>query len=168
MVTEPERQPPTVYVDADACPVKEETYRVAGRNQLPVVLVANSWMRTPLESWIRLEVVKEGFDAADDWIVEAVSAHDIVVTADIPLAARLVEKRTSVLTPSGRELSEDNVSDALATRDLLTELRSGGVQTGGPAPMDKRARSRFLQELDRIVQRAKRSLRSAGNPLGRS
>ena len=110
-----------------------------------------------MERWIRLEVVKEGFDAADDWIVEAARKHDIVITSDIPLASRSVEKGAFVLTPTGKPLTEDNVADALATRDLLTELRSGGAVTGGPPPMDKQARSRFLQELDRIVQLAKRS-----------
>ncbi len=148
---------PHVYVDADACPVKEEIYRVAGRNGLSVTLVANSWMRTPFEKWIKLEVVKDGFDAADDWIVEAILSNDIVITSDIPLASRSVAKEAWVLTPSGKPLNEDNVADALATRDLLTELRSGGAITGGPAPMDKRKRSNFLQELDKIVQAAKRA-----------
>lgn len=148
-----------IYIDADACPVKEETYRVAGRNGLPVTLVSNSWMRVPPESWIKLEVVKEGFDAADDWIVENLESGDIVITSDIPLAARAVEREARVLTPAGKVLDEENVADALATRDLLTELRSGGMVTGGPAPMDKRARSRYLQELDKIVQSLKRQKR---------
>ena len=141
-----------IYVDADACPVKEEVYRVAGRCGIEVTLVANSWMRTPMERWIKLEVVKDGFDAADDWIVENLVAGDIVITSDIPLASRAVEGGARVLTPSGKPLTEENVADALATRDLLTELRSGGAITGGPPPMDQRARSRFLQELDRIIQ----------------
>ena len=148
-----------VYIDADACPVKDETYRVARRYGLHVTVVANSWMRTPMDDRIRIEVVGRDMDAADDWIAERVAAHDIVITADVPLAARCVEAGAHVLSPTGRPFTEDNVADALATRDLLTELRSGGVATGGPPPMSQRDRSRFLQELDKIVQQSKRRRR---------
>lgn len=140
-------------MDADACPVKEEIYRVAGRHGAQVTLVSNRWMRTPMESWIRLEVVSEGFDAADDWIVEHVRPGEIVITADVPLASRCVEAGALVLGPTGRPFTEDNVADALATRDLLAELRGGGMQTSGPAPMTDRDRSRFLQELENTLRR---------------
>ena len=146
-----------IYVDADACPVKEEIYRVAGRHGATVQLVSNSWMHTPIESWIRLEVVSAGFDAADDWIAEQVGPGDVVVTADVPLASRCVEAGALVLGPTGRAFTEENVADALATRDLLADLRSGGVQTSGPAAMTNRDRSRFLQELENTVRRAKAS-----------
>ena len=148
-----------VYIDADACPVKDETYRVARRYGLHVTVVANSWMRTPMDDRIRIEVVGRDMDAADDWIAERVAPNDIVITADVPLAARCVEAGALVLSPTGRPFTEDNVADALATRDLLTELRSGGVATGGPPPMSQRDRSRFLQELDKIVQQSKRRRR---------
>ena len=131
-----------IYIDADACPVKNEIYRVAGRYQLDVTLVANSWMRTPDEDWIKLEVVKNGFDAADDWIVDHVEPDDIVVTADIPLASRCLKNGSRVLGPTGKPFTEDNIGDILATRDLLSELRDGGQISGGPAPLQKRDRSR--------------------------
>ncbi|MEM8998069.1 MAG: YaiI/YqxD family protein [Acidobacteriota bacterium] len=143
-----------IYVDADACPVKDETYKVARRYQLEVVLVANSWMRTPLDPRISLRVVADGMDAADDWIVEAVRAKDIVITADIPLAQRCVAKGAAVIGPKGKAFTEDNIGDAVAVRDLLTELRSGGTRTGGPAPLEKHDRSRFLQALDSAVRAA--------------
>jgi uncharacterized protein YaiI (UPF0178 family) len=146
-----------IYVDADACPVKEEVYRVAGRHRLCVTLVTNSWMRTPIESWIALEVVGGGLDVADDWIAERAGAGDVVVTADIPLASRCLKNGALVVSPTGRPLSEDNIGDILATRDLLTDLRSAGARTQGPPPLDKRDRSRFLQKLEEAIQSAKRS-----------
>lgn len=145
-----------IYIDADACPVKPETYRVAGRYGLQVTVVANSWMRTPLESWITLQVVDGGLDVADDWIAERVEADDIVVTADIPLAHRCVEKQAQVLSPVGKRFTEDNVGDALATRDLLADLRSAGEHSGGPPPLQKKDRSRFLERLDQVVQEIRR------------
>ena len=149
-----------IFVDADACPVKKEIYKVARRYGLEVTLVANSWMRIPLESWISLEVVREGLDAADDWIVDHVEAGDIVVTADIPLASRCLKEGASVLGTSGKPFTEDNIGDAVATRDLLTELRSAGEITGGPPPLGKQGRSRFLQELDTAIQKIRRSQRT--------
>ena len=145
-----------ILVDADACPVKEEIYRVAGRHRLEVALVANSWMRVPAESWISLEVVGDGLDVADDWIAANAKAGDVVVTADIPLASRCLEIGAAVVGPNGRQFSEDNIGDVLATRDLLTELRSAGERTGGPAAFSKRDRSQFLQELDNAIHAMRR------------
>lgn len=145
-----------IFVDADACPVKSEVYRVAGRYGLQVTLVANSWMRVPMEPWISLEVVSGGLDVADDWIAERVQEDDIVITSDIPLAARCIEAGAQVLGANGKPFTEENIGDALATRDLLTELRSGGEVTGGPAPQQKRDRSRFLDRLDGLIQSIRR------------
>lgn len=146
----------TILVDADACPVKKEIFRVAGRYGVPVVVVANSWMRLPLDAAITLEVVDGGFDAADDWIAEHASAGDVVVTADILLAARCLEAGAEVLGPSGRPFTEENIGDAIATRELLAELRQAGSAGPGPAPFSARERSKFLQELDRILNRLQR------------
>lgn len=145
-----------VYVDADACPVKPEIYRVAQRYGLEVILVTNSWMRVPMEGKIRLQVVEDGFDAADDWIVEQVEEDDVVVTADIPLASRCIEKGAKVLGTTGKPFTEENIGDAVATRDLLAELRTTGEVTGGPPPIQKQDRSRFLQKLDEIIQEIRR------------
>lgn len=145
-----------IFIDADACPVKQEVYRVAGRYGLEVTLVANSWMRVPNESWIALEVVGEGFDAADDWIVEHTQPDDIVITADIPLASRCIEQGARVIGSTGKPFTEDNIGSAVATRDLLSELREAGEITGGPPPLTKRDRSRFLQQLDGMIQSIRR------------
>ncbi len=145
-----------IYVDADACPVKRETHRVAGRYHLEVTLVANSWMRVPRGRLIRLEVVTDGFDAADDWIVERVQPNDIVVTADIPLASRCLKKGARAIGPSGKPFTEDNIGDAAAIRDPLSDLRGAGEITGGPPPFTKRDRSRFLQQLDNMIQAIRR------------
>lgn len=150
-----------IYVDADACPVKDEVYRVAKRYQLDVTLVANAWMRTPDDPGITLEVVEDGFDAADDWIVDHVETEDIVVTADIPLANRCMQKGARAIGSSGRPFTEDNIGEAVATRDLLAVLRGGGEITGGPPPLTKRDRSRFLQTLDEVIQSIRRN-----NPQG--
>jgi len=152
-----------IFVDADACPVKQEVFRVAGRYHLEVTLVANSRMRIPDEEWITLEVVGAGLDAADDWISEHVGPGDIVVTADVPLARRCIQEGARVVGPTGRAFTEDNIGGAVATRDLLTDLRSAGEITGGPPPIQKRDRSRFLQQLDEVIQsvRRKYSLNSA-------
>jgi len=147
-----------IYIDADACPVKDETYRVAKRYGIPVTLVANTWMRIPNDGSVELVVVKGDFDAADDWIVEHTGAGDVVVTADVPLAARCVACKSRVVSPRGKEFTEASVGDAVATRDLLTQLREAGVVSTGPPPFDKRDRSRFLQTMDTVV----RSLEGGG------
>ena len=145
-----------IFIDADACPVKQEVYRVASRCGLHVTLVANSRMRIPSEPWISLEVVANGLDAADDWIVEHVQPHDIVVTADIPLANRCLKKGARVIGTTGKPFTEDNIGQSVATRDLLSELRDRGEMMGGPPPLKKRDRSRFLQQLDEIIQSIRR------------
>ena len=147
---------PHIYVDADACPVKQEVYRVARRYGLGVTLVANSWMRVPDESWLALEVVGDGFDAADDWIVEHVRPADVVVTADVPLASRCLKAGARVIGPTGRPFTDDNIGQAVATRDLLAGIRGAGEMTGGPPPITKRDRSRFLQQLDKVIQSIRR------------
>ena len=141
-----------IFVDADACPVKREVYRVARRCRLDVTLVANSWMRVPDEPWITLVVVENRSDAADDWIAEHVQPHDIVVTADIPLAGRCLKAGASVIGTTGKPFTENNIGEALATRDLLSDLRGAGEVAGGPPPLTKRDRSRFLQSLDDVIQ----------------
>lgn len=145
-----------IFVDADACPVKQEVYRVAGRYRLDVTLVANSRMRVPNERWITLEVVENGFDAADDWIVEYVQPDDIVVTADIPLASRCLKKGAHAIGTTGKPFTEDSIGQVVATRDLLSGLREAGEITGGPPPLQKRDRSRFLQQLDDMIQSIRR------------
>ena len=148
-----------IYVDADACPVKNEVFRVAQRYGLKVYVVSNSRLRIPEEELFELVMVKEGFDAADDWIVEHVNENDVGVSADIPLAARCLEKGARVLDPKGREFTEDSIGGALASRDLMAHLRELGTITGGPAPFEKRDRSRFLMHLDNVIQAALRAKR---------
>ncbi len=151
-----------VYVDADACPVKAEVLRVADRCGLEVTLVAGSWMRAPVSQRVRLEVVGGGLDAADRWIAEQVGVDDIVVTNDVPLAARCVERGAAALRPDGRQLTAENIGAALATRDLLHDLRGFGEGTGGPPPFTRRDRSRFLDALDRTVQAIRRRREAVG------
>src|SRR3954471_481616 len=145
-----------IYIDADACPVKDEVYRVARRYALPVKVVANAPLRVPADASVEL-VVRPGFGAADDWIAEQAGAGDIVVTADIPLAARCLARDARVLGPKGHEFTDSDIGDALATRALLDELRQGGVVTGGPAAMTPRDRSRFLSKLDEVVNAVRRA-----------
>jgi uncharacterized protein YaiI (UPF0178 family) len=145
-----------IFVDADACPVKQETYRVAKRYGLGVTLVSNSRIRVPGEEWVDLVVVEGDPDAADDWIVAHVTAGDIVISGDIPLASRCLERGAAVLGPRGHPFTPESIGEALATRNLLSQLRDGGAITGGPAPIDRRDRSRFLQRLDELVQAARR------------
>jgi len=143
---------PEIFVDADACPVKSEIYRVAKRHGLRVTLVSNSWMRIPQEDWLGLVVVDGQFDAADDWLVEHVTENDIVISGDIPLASRCLAKGSVVLDLRGGIFTGDNIGEALASRELLSHLRDLGSITGGPAPIEKRDRSRFLQRLDTAIQ----------------
>jgi uncharacterized protein len=144
-----------IYVDADACPVKAEVYKVARRYDLAVKVVANTPMRVPADELIEL-VVCPGFGAADDWIVENAGTGDIVITTDIPLAARCLEKAARVLGPKGREFTDRDIGEALATRELLDTLRQGGAVTGGPAPMTAKDRSRFLSRLDELSNAVRR------------
>ena len=134
---------------------------MAKRYGLKVTLVSNSRMRTPQEDWIEAVVVEGQFNAADDWIVDHVSEDDIVITGDIPLASRCLAKGARVLAPAGRVFSEEGIGDALATRELLSHLRDLGNITGGPAPFDKRDRSRFLQRLDETIQAVRNRKRQA-------
>ncbi len=147
---------PGIFVDADACPVKQEVYRVARRYGVRVTLVADSWMRIPDEDGIELVVVEGDFDAADDWIVEQAGSGDVVISSDIPLASRCLEKGAQVLGPKGRDYTDENIGDALASRELSSQLREMGAMTGGPAPFQKRDRSRFLHRLDEIIQAMRR------------
>ena len=147
----------TIYVDGDACPVKEEVYRVGGRHNLMTRVVSNSWLRLPQSTLIELQVVAEGLDAADDWIVAHVAPGDIVVTADIPLAARCLEQQAVVLGPTGKPFSEQNIGAALATRDLMADLRDRGEIRGHNSAFSKQDRIRFLDALERTVQAARRA-----------
>ena len=146
-----------LYIDADACPVKEEVYRVADRYKLQVFVVSNSWIRTPQSSRITSVVVDAGPDIADDWIAERITAADVCVTADIPLAARCLAKGARGLAATGRVWTADNIGNALAGREVGRHLREMGVNTGGPAPLTKADRSRFLSALDTLVNAALRA-----------
>jgi len=147
-----------IFVDADACPVKPEIYRVAERYTLHVYLVANAFMAVPRSDLFERVIVAEGPDAADDWIAERAGETDIVITADIPLAGRCVRKGAVVIGPTGKPFTEDSIGLALATRDLLTDLRSAGATTRGPPPLTRQDISRFLSALDLAVTRLKRKL----------
>lgn len=146
-----------VYVDADACPVKEEVYRVAGRYGLKTFVVANDWLRVPASPLIERVTVTEGLDVADDWIAQRAGVGDIVITADIPLADRCVKRGARVLAPTGRPFTEASIGNDLATRNLLTELRDTGQIRGGGRPFSKQDRSRFLGALDTAIQAIRRT-----------
>jgi uncharacterized protein len=137
--------------------VKPEIYRVAQRTGVHVTIVAGSWMRIPGTPNLSLQIVDQGFDAADDWIVAHTEPNDIVITADIPLAARCLERGAYVLGPTGRPFTESNIGDAMATRNLLSEMRGAGLDSGGPPPFDARDRSRFLQALDQAIHALRRA-----------
>jgi uncharacterized protein YaiI (UPF0178 family) len=145
-----------IYIDADACPVKDEVYRVAARYDLSVFVVCNSWIRTPADPRVLLTVVDEGPDVADDWIAERAGPGDIVITADIPLAQRTLARAAQALHPNGRLFTTDNIGGALASRAIGEHLRSMGEITSGPRPFSPADRSRFLQSLDAAVTKAKR------------
>ncbi len=148
-----------IFVDADGCPVKSEIFRVALRYSLKVYVVSNSRMKLPRDKLLEQVVVNEDADAADDWIVENINENDVAVSADIPLAARCLEKGARVLDPKGRVFTEESIGSALANREFTAYLRDMGNITGGPAPFQKRDRSRFLQEIDNLIQAAFRSER---------
>jgi uncharacterized protein YaiI (UPF0178 family) len=146
----------SLYIDADACPVKDEVYRVAERYALPVYVVSNSWVRTPRDPRIISVVVDQGPDIADDWIAERAGPADVVITADIPLAQRCLAAGAQALHPTGRIYTLDNIGGALASRAIGEHLRSMGEITGGPKPFAPADRSRFLQSLDMVVVKARR------------
>ena len=147
---------PAIYVDGDACPVKEEVFKVAERHGLTVYVVSNQGFR-PRGGLIKQILVAQEPDAADDWIAEHIAEGDIAITADIPLAARCIEKQSLVLGPTGKPFTEQSIGMALAMRDLKNQLREEGQIKGYNASFSKNDRSRFLQELDRLIQKAKRS-----------
>lgn len=148
-----------LYVDADACPVKAEAVKVAERHGLPVVFVANAYLavpRGPRGPRVRIQVVPGSFDAADDWIVAQVQREDVVVTTDILLARRCLEAGARVVKPNGQRYTDDNIGNALAGRELASELRAYGVG-GGPPPFGPKDRSRFLDALENVVREAQRA-----------
>ncbi len=145
-----------IFIDGDGCAVKEETYKVAARYQLKVFVVANKWLSVPSGQNIEMVVVEGDFDAADDWIVENAEKGDVVITTDILLADRCVKKSVAALGPKGIEFTEDSIGGAVATRELMQNLRHMGEMRGGPAPMEKKDRSQFLAKLDQIIQRLRR------------
>ena len=146
-----------IYVDADACPVKAEVYRVAERHGLKVFVVTNSYIAVPREPWIERVVVGAGMDVADDWIAERAGRGDIVITADVPLASRGVKAGAAVIAPNGKIFDDDSIGMTLATRNLLHDLRGAGEITGGPKPFMPRDRSAFLSALDRAIVRIRRA-----------
>ncbi len=146
----------TVYVDADACPVKDEVYRVGGRYGVPVVVVSNAWIRTPRDPQIAFVLVDPGADVADDWIAARAGRGDVVITADTPLADRALKAGAQALHPAGRPFTADNIGGALASRSVGEHLRSMGEITGGPKPFLPADRARFLQALDAAIRRAQK------------
>jgi len=147
---------PTLFVDADACPVKEEVVRVAERHSVPVNMVSDGGVRPHPSPLITITVVSQGADAADDWIAERVTPGDIIITNDIPLADRCIKAGGAVLRPNGEVITPASIGMVLATRNLMTDLRETGTITGGPRPFSKQDRSKFLQSLEVVVQAAKR------------
>lgn len=148
--------PIEIYIDADACPVKEETYKVAFRHDLHTFVISNSFMQIPTTSMISRIIVDAGPDAADDWIADHVLAGDIVITSDIPLAARILAKKAHAIAPYGRSFTEESIGLALAQRSIMEHIRSTGEMTSGPPPFTNANRSRFLQILDQTIVRQKR------------
>ena len=144
---------PYILVDADACPVKEEVYRVAYRLNVPVTLVSNAFLRIPAHPLVSRQVVGAGFDAADDWIAEQANGAAVVVTADILLADRCLKKGATVLGPNGKPFTNSSIGTAVAVRAIMSDLRAGGDRIGGPPPFAKEDRSRFLSALDAALTR---------------
>jgi uncharacterized protein len=146
-----------IFIDADGCPVKDEVYKVAERYKIQVLLVANKSMKYPPSPLIEMQVVSGSFDAADDWIIDHSKTHDIVITNDILLADRCLKQKVRALGSKGEEFTEDNIGSMLAMRELNQNLRHMGENRGGPSPMDKSARSKFLSQLDKIIQSIKKA-----------
>ncbi len=149
-----------LYIDADACPVKAEIYRVAERYGLKVYVVSNSYINVPRDPRIERVVVSDGFDAADNWIAEHVGPEDIVITSDIPLADRSLKKGAAAIGSTGIAFTASSIGMAMANRELMSNLRAMGEITGGPKPMSPRDRSRFLSTLDEAIQKIRRQKRS--------
>jgi hypothetical protein len=156
-------KPMRIYVDADACPVKDEIYRVAARHQLPVSVVAGQFIRVPQDSLIERIAAGPAMDAADDWIAERAGPGDIVITSDVPLASRCVKTGAEVIAPNGKPFTEQSIGMTLAVRNLMTDLRSSGEVTGGPRSFSPRDRSALLSALDQIIRRIQR--RRANAPV---
>jgi len=152
-------KPIEIFIDADACPVKDEVYKVAQRYRLKTWVVANSFMMVPASPLIERIVVDAGPDVADDWIAERAAPGDVVVTNDIPLAERVLKAGAAAVTPAGKPFTENSIGAAVAQRALMEQLRSTGEITGGPKPFDRNDRSRFLQALDEIITREQRRRR---------
>jgi len=150
-------QPITIYVDADACPVKNEVYRVAGRHGIKVIVVSNSPIAVPRDPLVERVVVGAGMDEADNWIAGRAGRGDIVITADIPLASRCLKAGAAAIAPTGRAFTEESIGMALATRNLMDSLRSAGEITSGPKSFSPRDRSSFLSALDQAVRRLQRA-----------
>lgn len=149
----------TIFIDADACPVKDETYKVAARYGLKTFVVSNSFMQIPASPLIERVIVDAGPDIADDWIAERAARGDIVVTNDIPLADRVLKSGAAAIKPNGQPFTADSIGSALAQRSIMEHIRSTGEITGGPRPFDRTDRSRFLQALDTAIQKSRRTPR---------
>jgi uncharacterized protein YaiI (UPF0178 family) len=145
-----------IYVDADACPVKDDIYEIAARHRLPVTVVAAGFIRVPPEASIERIAAGAGLDAADDWIAEHAGSGDIVITADIPLASRCVKAGAAAIAPTGRAFTEESIGMTLAVRNLMHDLRSVGEVTGGPRPFSPKDRSAFRAALDQTIRRLQR------------
>ena len=148
-----------IFIDADACPVKDETYKVAGRYGLKTFVVSNSFIQVPVSTLVERRIVEAGPDVADDWIAGEVQPGDIVVTNDIPLADRVLKAGGAAIAPNGRAFTVDSIGSALAQRSIMEHIRSTGEMTGGPRPFAAADRSRFLQALDEAVNRERRRRR---------
>lgn len=146
-----------ILIDADACPVKDETYKVAARYAVPVVVVSNSAIRIPREPLVSCKIVSDAFDAADDWIAEHATAVSVVITADILLAERCLRRGATVLAPTGKPFSTSSIGNAVAMRAIMSDLRAGGDVVGGPRPFGNVDRSRFLSALDEAIVRLRRA-----------
>jgi uncharacterized protein YaiI (UPF0178 family) len=149
--------PIRIYVDADACPVKDEVYRVAARHDLPVTVVAQGFIRVPDDPLIERVAAGTAPDAADDWIAERTDPNAIIVTADIPLASRVIKAGGVAIAPDGRVFTRETIGMALAMRDLMTDLRSAGTETRGPRPFTAKDRSAFLSAIDTAIRRMQRA-----------
>lgn len=146
-----------IFIDADGCSVKEETYKVATRYRLKVYVVANQYLNVPMDILVEMKMVSGGFDAADDWIAESISDGDILITSDLLLADRAIKKQACVIGPKGHELTEENIGNVLGARELAAHLRDLGQKKTGPSAMTKTDRSQFLSKLDQVIQNIQRT-----------